>query len=239
MFNDILDTEVITQLLSTAVKLYLRSQVSQLEDLQVKISGTNRQILKGYIPQVFLSCQRGAYHGLYLREVEVNGTDIAINLPEVLKKKPLKLVDPIVVTVKLGLDANDLKASLDSPLLQSGLRDLWQIILSSQEITPISSPAANSSIDWNNIAIAEETLHLSGIYRDYDGRDRELHLSTDITLANSHTLCLSALKITDEFKIVGDLGEKVEIDLGTDIAIKQLVIESKQILCLGDITVNS
>ncbi len=78
---------MISKLLSTAVKLYLRSQVERVEDLQVKILGENKQILQGYIPQIFLSCSRAVYQGLYLRQIELNGSDIAFNLSEVIGTK--------------------------------------------------------------------------------------------------------------------------------------------------------
>ena len=229
---------MITKLLSTAVKFYLRSQVSQAESLQVKIVGKNRQILKGYIPEVFLYCQHGVYQGLHLQEVEVQGADIAFNLSEVLKKQPFRLLEPIVVNIKLSLAGNDLKASIDSALLQSGLKDLWQIIISAQDTTPLDSQIAEASIKWHNIAIANNRLHLSGTYQDSAGKSQQLDLFTGIALANHHTLCLSPLKINDESGIVDDSLKKLEIDLGQDVVIEKLNIESEQILCLGKITVN-
>ena len=229
---------MITKLLSTAVKFYLRSQVSQVAALRVKIAGKNRQFLKGYIPEVFLYCQRAVYQGLHLQEVEVSGTEIAFNLSEVLKKKPLRLVEPIVVKVKLGLDGNNLQASLNSALLQSGLSDLWQIILAAGATTFLDSQLADASIEWHNIAIADRQLHLSGTYQVSTGKSQQLNLLTGITLANHHTLCLFPLKIDCESGVVDDLPKKLEIDLGKDVAIEQLNIESEQILCLGKITVS-
>ncbi|MDJ0596227.1 MAG: DUF2993 domain-containing protein [Pleurocapsa sp. MO_226.B13] len=228
----------IAKFLSTAVKLYLRSQVSQVEQLQVKIVGKDGQILKGYIPQVFLSCQRGVYQGLYLREVEVNGTNIAFNLPEVLKKKPLQLLEPIAVAINFCLNAKDLESSLDSALLQSGLSDLWQIILSTPRVTPLSSELASSSVEWKNIAISEQQLILSGIYQDDLGRNNQINLSTAITLANDRTLRLSALKIADKSSLYESI-EELEIDLGTDVKIEQLIVKSEQILCSGKIIINN
>ena len=229
---------MITKLLSTAVKFYLRSQVSQVKDLQVKISGKNRQILTGYIPQVFLSCNKGVYQGLHLREVEINGNDIAVNLPEVLKKKPLRLLEPIVVRVKLGLDANDLLASLDSNLLQSGLTDLWEMILATKKDSQ-NLELNDSIINWDNIAIANQQLTFSGTYKDEFGQDSKLNLLTRVTLSNNHTLCLFPLKIRINSNAAEELADKLEIDLGKDVNIEELVVEASQILCLGDITVNS
>lgn len=228
---------MINKLISTGVKLYLRSLVTQVEDLQVTIVGKNRQILKGYIPQVLLSCDRTVYQGLFLQQVKVNGTNIGFNLPEVLKKKPLKLVEPIVVDIKLGLDAADLQASLDSPLLQSGLADLWQIILSAEKIDSISTELADLTVEWHTIELDDGELNLKGTYQNAWDQVGQINLSTGVGLANSHTLCLSPLKILSQSIIVADLVEELEIDLGTDVTIEQLVIESEQMICSGKITV--
>ena len=233
---------MINKLLSSAVKFYLRSQVTKAEDLQVKIVGKNRQILQGYIPQVLLYCNRAVYQGLFLSQIEINGINISFNLPEVLKKKPFRLLEPIVVDVRLELDAADLHASLDSPLLQSGLTDLWQIILAEQQKEAISEKLVDSAIEWHSIAIAIEGLNLKGTYQNAANRDEEIeeiNLSTRIGLANSHTLCLSPLKITSESSIFSEPIDQLEIDLGTDVNIEQLVIESEQMVCSGKITINN
>ena len=230
---------MITKLLSAAVKLYLRSQVSQVEDLQVRISGKNRQILQGYIPQVFLSCKKGVYQGLYLREIEVRGNDIAVNLPEVLKQKPLRLLEPIIVEIKVCLDANDLSNSLTSNLLQSGLTDLWQIILKADRASSTNLQLTGSNIEWTNIAIADRALNFSGTYQNYLGDNQRLTLSTGVSLANSHTLCLSPLKINNKLDYGDELKEKLKIDLGTDVDLEKLIIEFEQLLCWGKITVRN
>ena len=221
---------MISKILSTAVKLYLRSQVDRAEYLKVNIIGRNKQILTGYIPQIFLSCSNAVYQELYFSQVELRGADIAFNLPEVLKRQPLKLTEPVFVDLKVKLSAADLQASINSSLLQSGIGDLWRIIATQQGISN------NLVIDWITIAIANQELHLTGIYKDTAGIGH-LSLSTGISLSDSHTLCLSPLKIVNASS-TEEINE-LKIDLGTDIAIEQLVIESKHILCAGKIRINS
>ena len=222
---------MISKLLSTAVKLYLRSQVERAEYLKVKIIGGNKQIFTGCIPQVFLSCSHAVYQGLYLSQVELRGTDIVFNLPEVLKKQPLKLTKPVFVDLEVKLSAADLQASINSSLLQSGMTDLWKMIARQE------GRSTNSAIKWITIAIANQELNLEGIYRDAAGIE-QLSLSTGISLADSHTLCLSPLKIVNKSS-TDEIKNELKIDLGTDIAIEQLVIESEQILCVGKIKINS
>jgi hypothetical protein len=228
---------VIAKLLSGAVKLYLRSQVEAVEALQVKILGKSKQILQGYIPQVLLSCDRAVYQGLHLSQVQLNGRDIAVNLPEVIKRQPLKLLEAVFVEIQLRLGAADLQASLDSALLQSGLSDLWQMILTAQN-NDDSQELTQLKVEWQTIAIANNQLNFAGIYQDASGETRTIALSTGIDLANAHTLCLSPLNITSNLSS-DSLKRQLEIDLGTDIALQELAIESEQILCRGKIRINN
>lgn len=224
---------MIGKLLSGAIKLYLRSQVERVEALEVEIAGKNKQILQGHIPQVFLSCDRAVYQGLHLSQIELKGTDIAVNLPEVIKKEPLKLIEPIRVEIQLRLNAADLQASLESNLLQSGLKDLWQIIIAAQNYNDL----VGSHVEWQNIAIAKRKLNLAGSYQDASGI-HQLTLSTGIDLADEHTLCLSPLDITSK-SLLNNEDSQLKIDLGTDINIERLTIESEQIVCAGNIRVNN
>ncbi|MEL6441940.1 MAG: DUF2993 domain-containing protein [Cyanobacteria bacterium J06621_8] len=226
---------MINKLLSAAVKLYLRSQVEQGSNLQVKVWGKNKQILQGYIPQVFLSCDRPIYQGLHLGYVELKGGNIAINLPEVLKRKPLRLLEPVFVDLQLKLDADDLSASLESELLQSGLNDLWQLIVASQSASPVSDLA----IAWQDIAINQGRLILTGSYQNSSNEMAEIRLLSDLSLADQHTLCLSNLKFTNKPPFPGTFQESLKIDLGRDVAISKLIVESEQIICAGKIRINN
>lgn len=226
---------MIGKLLSGAVKLYLRSQVERVENLQVKIGGKSKQILQGYIPEVWLSCDRAIYQGLHLNQIQLNGTNIAVNLPEVIKKQPLKLIEPIFIDIALKLNTVDLQASLASDLLQSGLADLWRMILAAQDSTELD----RGTIAWQKIAIVNESLVLLGRYQDASGETKKLTLTTEISLKDDHCLCLAPLKIASDSLQNGTLERQLEIDLGTDVAIANLTMESGQILCTGKIRVNN
>ena len=226
---------MIGKLLSGAVKLYLRSQVERAIDLQVKIGGTSKQILRGYIPEVWLSCNQAVYQGLYLNQIQLHGTNIAVNLPEVIKKQPLKLVEPILVDIALKLSAADLQASLTSDLLQSGLTELWQMILAAQDSTELDQAV----VEWQKIKLVNDSLVLHGRYEDMSGEDKKLTLTTNINLREQHILCLAPLKIASNSLKNGELERQLEIDLGTDVAIANLTIETGQILCSGKIRVNN
>ena len=61
----VLQIAMISKILSPALKLWLRTQVEQIENLEVKISSGNRQIVKGYIPSVFIASDCAVYQGLH------------------------------------------------------------------------------------------------------------------------------------------------------------------------------
>lgn len=227
---------MISKILSTAVKVYLRSQVERAADLQVRVDGKDRQIIQGYIPQVLLSSSKTVYQGLHLSQVELNSKNLAFNLPEVIKKKPLRLLEPVYAAIQLKLDAVDLRASLDSPLLQSGLNDLWQKILFANQTCPTVSKLDNLVIKWHDVALGDRILHFAGVSNS-GPEVRQIRLSSKISLVDERTLCLSALTIDDR-SITSKLQNETKIDLGMDVAIAQLEIASEQIVCSGKIRIN-
>lgn len=224
---------MINHVISQAVQLFLRTQTTRVEDLQVKITGSNRQILKGHIPEIFLASSRAVYQGLHLRELEVEGTNISFNLPDVLKKKPLKLLNPVPVKVNLLLEETDLQASLPSPLLASGLTDFLSSLLTDQG----KEDLAASQINWSSISVVNQQLHLQGHLTDSQGKIIQLEIIAGLTLANSHTLALFPLVIKTTPELLFKQPHRLEIDLGQSVAIAELALEAGKLLCSGKITV--
>lgn len=228
---------MINQVISQAVKIYLRSQVERVEDLQVKITGGNRQILKGHIPAVFLASSCAVYQGLHLREIEVEGINISFNLADVLKKKPLKLLAPVPVSINLLLEEADLQASLVSPLLASGLTDFLSSLLSAKGIKNPQAELADCKIDWLTISLSDRQLQLQANLVDSTDNLTQLNVKAGLTLANSHTLCLSPLTIETIPELLFNQNHQLEIDLGTEVAIAELSLESGKLVCSGEIMV--
>ena len=228
---------MIGKVISTAVKLFLRSQVTQIEDLQLKITGRNRQIIQGCIPEVFLFCRHAVYRGLHLRQIELKAVNIGFNIKEVLKRKPLQLVEPISVDITLLLEAGDLQASLPSVLLSGGLKDFLYSLLSAKGIENPQEKLADYQIDWQTITLAEQKINLTGILKDSTSEVTQLKIAAGITLANPHTLALSPLEIVTIPPLPLDNCDRLEIDLGKSVAIAQLAVEDEKLLCAGQITV--
>ncbi|NJO19656.1 MAG: DUF2993 domain-containing protein [Spirulinaceae cyanobacterium RM2_2_10] len=116
------------RLLESAVQLWLRTQVERIDELQVAIAGRNRQILQGYIPEVALAARTAIYQGLHLERAALTGQNIRINLGQILRGQPLRLLEPITASGELFLTAANLQASLASPLLRQALTDLLALL---------------------------------------------------------------------------------------------------------------
>ncbi|MGC9504465.1 LmeA family phospholipid-binding protein [Baaleninema sp.] len=115
--------------IAAALRLWLRSQVETVDRLEIDLNGRNRDILSGYVPQVSISARRAVYQGLHLSHIDLCGDRIRVNLWQILKGKPLRLLEPVPVSVRLHLRDRDLTRSLASPLLQTPVQELFQSVL--------------------------------------------------------------------------------------------------------------
>jgi hypothetical protein len=236
---------MIGKVLSTAVSLWLRSQVDRIEELKLEISGSNRQILQGYIPKVSLDGNSAVYRGLHLRQVQLQGINIQVNLAEILKGKPLRLLEPILVKGKVSLSANDLNASLTSSLLLDGLRDVLINLLKTQEIEPVSVKLDDYQISWQKITLLDQRIMIEGVIcerfasvcRAREEQVNSLKISTGLQLSNCHTLLLSPFMLEGlpELEVISS--QSLEIDLGKEVVIEHLELVWESLTCIGSLTV--
>jgi hypothetical protein len=228
---------MINKILSTALKLWLRSQVEEAEDLQVEIIGGDRQIFKGYLPGVFLTSSHAIYQGLHLRQLQLSAKNIQINLGQVLKGKPLKLLEPVTATGEISLSATDLELSLSSSLLSSALEDLLVEVLKVQDIDNPREILATYQMNWDKISLGENQLTLKGNLTNSEGKTTPVSICTGLHLANSHTLMLSLLQIDTVAQLPFSQCQKLTLDLGTEVAIAKLKIASETLFCSVGLTV--
>ncbi|MFB2881416.1 DUF2993 domain-containing protein [Floridanema aerugineum] len=227
-------SRIISKVLSPAVKLWLRSQVEQVEDLQLQIAGGDRQILSGYIPKVTLFTSRAVYQGLHLQQIGLIAENIRVNLGQVIKGKPLRLLEPIRAQGELLLSEDDLNASLESELLISGLNEFFQLLLKAAGTNSPTFP--NQQIHWQTITVDGNQIHLKACLLDSNS---EIAISTGVRISDRNQLHL------DNPQIQGDLGlnspnlASLTIDLGADVDIQELTLSNGQLICRGSISVTS
>jgi hypothetical protein len=112
---------IVSSVLCPLIKLWLRSQVEDIQTLEVKILGASGQILQGKVPQAEVSGQGIIYQGLSLSNLNLVAAGINLNIPQILQGQPLKLLEPIKVQLNLILEPQDLQQCLVSPMLTEAL----------------------------------------------------------------------------------------------------------------------
>ena len=218
-------------MLSPACRVWLRSQVSHVDDLQVDIQGGSRQILGGTIPRVTVVAVGAIYQGLSLGSIDLIAENIRINLPQVIKGKPLQLLAPIAVMAGVKFSDRDLQASLSAPLLAQAITDLLSQIMAT------NPSQANWLIDWQQLQITPHTLILQGNLTT-EGQTVPIDISMGIEIRDGQILHLDPLTIACSIDLPGSNITSHSIDLGDDVNITQLELLTGELLCQGRIQVN-
>ncbi|WP_373525859.1 DUF2993 domain-containing protein [Nostoc sp.] len=221
---------IITQVLTTALKLWLRAQVSQISKLEVEIQASDRQILSGRIPSVSIFATHAVYQGLLITEIKLIAENIRINIGSVLKGQPLRLLETVPVVADLLVDEKDINASLSSDLLSTALSDLLVKVL------PIHCPKSQP-ISWQEIILDNNQIILRGI-RVTNSETTPLEICLGLQLLNGNELQLGRIQIKPD---QGDMLEEnhgYNLDLGSDVDIQELTLIPGKLVCRGRINVN-
>ncbi|MBE9184622.1 DUF2993 domain-containing protein [Microcoleus sp. LEGE 07076] len=224
-------SRIASSVLSPAVQLWLRSQVQQVDELKVKIEGSDRQIFSGAIPKVTAAALGAVYKGLHLTEVALEGSGIRINLGQALKGKPLRLLESVPVTGVLRLDQADLNASLKAPLLADALSEFLLPLL------PLTDREKSLKLQDSQIKIEAGKLTLSATILRAGGTQIPVVLRTGLRIASGHELMFEApeIEVDGELKI-SDFND-FKIDFGQEVAIDELILTPGEIVCRGGIRV--
>lgn len=230
-------SQIISTVLSPALRLWLRSQVEQVEALQFNIVGSDRQILIGHIPRVSIAANHAVYQGLHLSNIQLEGSDIRVNLGQVIKGKPLRLLEPVPVVGQLLLLESDLQASLQAPLLSTALTDLLDTLLQSDGVTNLAIDLKERQISWKQIDIAAGQLKLSGTITDATHGTMPIIIHAGLELATPHALRLHPLQIQIPPATLPRNLDGFLIDLGPEVDIQELTLTPGQLMCRGRLSV--
>ncbi|MEH1830837.1 MAG: DUF2993 domain-containing protein [Nostoc sp.] len=221
---------IITQVITTALKLWLRAQVSQISELEVEIKASDRQILSGRIPSVSIFATHAVYQGLLITQIQLIAENIRINIGSVLKGQSLRLLETVPVVGDLIVDEKDLNASLSSDLLSTALSDLLVKVL------PTHYPKSQS-INWQEILLENNQIILRGV-RVTNSETTPLEICLGLQLLSGHELQVVHIPIKpDQGDILKDNYE-YNLDLGSDVDIQELTLIPGKLVCRGWINVN-
>jgi hypothetical protein len=223
---------MLDKLLTKAILFWLRTQTEAVEELEMEISGGDRKLLAGNIPQVSLSCSRAIYEGIHLRHIDLTAQNIRINIGQILKGKPLLLLEPIPIAGNLVITGEDLQKSIASSLLNMAFSDFIEAIWEKGDRPPETCPN-RYSIDWQEIQLQSEKFVLIGSIEANEGQIYPIILRSGLELTDSHTLRLSPLQVE-----VAPIAENLtmqdfSVDLGDLVSIEQLLLTEGCLTCKG------
>ena len=240
---------LISRVLTPAIKLWLRSQLDHIDDLQLQIDSGNRELLSGSIPKVFLSAAQAVYQGIHLSRAQIIAENISTNLRQVLRGKAIRLLEPLPIQLDAALTAADLTASTDSELFQTAMK-LGLVPLIEQQLSGVSDwpflgwqPGVSPKIQLSDLRMELRCNRLqihAQVQHPITQSLQAIVLDTGLMLVNPHELRLDTpqgfyppahqpIPLTQ----LHDFG----FDLGTEVQLIVLQITETAILCQGQIKI--
>ena len=221
---------IITKVLTSAIKLWLRSQLNQVSHLEVQIEASDRQLLSCYIPGVSISASNAVYQGLRVTQIELEAEKIQLNVAAILKGQPLQLSAIVTVVGKMIITAQDLNNSLSSPLLLTAINDGLIPLLAEYSLN-------YPFITWEKITLDNQVLILHGIpISETEGAFFNIHLGLE--LRNGQELQLTQVQVKTDQEVLLERNSPYMINLGTDVDIEKISLLPEQLTCYGRININ-
>ncbi|MEM8805408.1 MAG: DUF2993 domain-containing protein [Cyanobacteria bacterium P01_G01_bin.38] len=247
-------SRLIGKVLPMAVRLWLNTQVEHIEGLAFQLDGSDRQILSGYIPGVSVVAQQAVYRGIALSQISLSAEEVRINLGQVIRGKPLRLLRSFLVSGKVKFTEQDLNTSLQSDLLSEGMCAFWQSLLGmpavDRELRDCYGPSAQVTQLAERrsvVCIGDQSLTLSLSVRERlesspDQQYQPIMLRAGVSLESGRLLRLHQpqwlMALGDSRGYRSQALDGFQWDLGSETRLQTLVIETGMLHCEGAVVVN-
>lgn len=242
-------SRIISRILPPAIRFWLSTQLEQVDNLQFQIKGRDRDILSGHIPEVFLSAQKAIYQGIHLSQAAATASTIRINLGQVIRRKPLRLLAPFPISGDVELTEADFNASLQSPLLGEGLYDFLFLMAQSQPEAAQLKTLLASLPGRNLLSHYVPNAEIVGdqILLRLQPRPEQtvpaIAVRTQLSIRDGHCLCLDHPHWLSEDDVSTPSATPLaelhgfEIDLGSEVTLTQCIIANKKLQLSGTVRV--
>ncbi len=236
-------SRIISTVLSPAIRFWLRSQLEHVDDLHLDIEAGDRQLLGGRINRVSVSARNAIYRGLHLSQVSLVGEQIRTNFAQVLRGKPLRLLEAFPIAGDLLLHEADLNHSLRAPLLANAVIEFLLTLLRSSDATGDELTHAPDEICLQDpqIVLGDGHVTLIATLVPQSSEPTAVVIRTGLRLSMGNQLHLDRPQWLPHAKArqglpLRDL-DGFAFDLGSDVSIQKLALEPGQLFCQGQITV--
>jgi LmeA-like phospholipid-binding len=237
-----------------AVQLWMRSKLQHHDHLDLQIQASNRQLLTGHIPQVDVVGQGLVYKGVHVRQIQIQGSKIKMNLGQVIRGKSFQLKQPLMVAANLELHQTDLAASATSPLLVGALQDLVGLLVKSTpsfaelltellqgEDTASSPDLSNIKIQDPQIRLGEQRVSLGLPLVMVTGKCLPLFLRFGLGLDSPQHLKFCQVEWLTSLEANRGMAipelDGITANLGQDVALTSLDLQPERLMVSGEFTV--
>ncbi len=221
---------IVTKVLTRAVQLWLRSQVSAIDNLEIQIDTSDRQLLSGSIPAVSVIASKAIYRGIHITHIKLNATNITTNLSAVLRGKAIKLLEPVPVYADATFSEEAFRASLASEILSPALQEILVKLL------PENYPKTKGII-YKSIKLGMQQLKIFTIFDPEESAiPLEFHLGLE--LVSQNILQIQEIQVIQAGQIVVENPSGITLNLGSDVEFNQLTIQPGKICCQGTLKIN-
>jgi hypothetical protein len=222
---------IISSILSPACAAWLRTQVSAVESLDIQISAGDRQILTGTIPHISIVATATVYRGISLQKIKLLAEQIEVNLGQMMRGKPFRLLQPLVVETTATIGEADLLSSLTAPLLARAVNDLVGQAIG----LPTGDLPGDWTIDWQQATMQAGQLTITGLIQQA-GQTIPLTVAAAVTLLEGHIIKLAPLTVDCPLIAEPNCPDYM-IDLGNEVNLSQMEIGVGELLCAGQIKI--
>lgn len=236
-------SRLISKVLSPALKLWVRSQLDHVEDLQIEIEAGDRQLLSGAIQCVSASARKGIYQGLHLSQISLVGQQIQTNLGQVLRGKPFRLLTAFPIAGTVALSEADFNASLNAPLLVNAVTEFLLSLLQNGPSNAALISSSDSTVSLHNLQVqlGEGELTFTGVLALAEHQTYPLTIRTGLQIQEGNLLILERFQCQFSGSaapiLPTHLPDRWVFNLGTEVCLEELQIQPAQIGCRGRLMV--
>ena len=120
--------------ISQAIRLWLRSVCSQLEQLDLKLQGSLWRLLQGHLAGATIHARGVVFQNLAIEQVELSSEPIDLDVGALLKGQPLQLRQSFAVKGWVQFSEAGLTRCLQSPALTEFSNELSSVLLGGQPL---------------------------------------------------------------------------------------------------------
>ncbi len=209
----------VAPLITPMLKTWVMQQVSQAENLDIKLQGTDQELLRGLIPQVNISADNVVYQGIQARSVSLVGRSVQLDLSQAFSGGGVKLKSPVQADLVIKMAEPDLNRYLTSPQFQKQFSNLRLPMPGSASTLPLSINQPQLSL------LDQGRVQVAAALKPEQGPSLPVQITTGLDLLNGNTLKLTNPELKSSGQLLPtELLQNLKIDLGPDTLVKSLDI---------------